>query len=193
MTSSSYQYTLQRDSIWEGRRVRLRGLEPDEWPKFREADRHTPDQRQNDRVYPPRSIKGYEKWAAEQSVAVPDGDEFWLVIAEIESNKAVGSICTNRTDTAAGVYWYGLSVFREYQRRGYASEAIRIVQRYMFSERRYQKCQAEVYGDNAASLGLHQSLGFVTEGRLRRAAFHDGSHQDLVIFGMTVDEFRNLR
>lgn len=191
--TSSYQYASQRESIWEGRRVRLRAVEPNEWPKFRDADQLTPDQRFGDRVHPPRSIAGYEKWAAEMAVTPPNGDEFWLVIAEIESNKAVGSICTVKTDTAAGVFWYGLGVFRSYQRRGYGSEAIRIVQRYMFGERRYQKCQAEVYGDNGPSLGLHQSLGFVQEGRLRKAIFHDGTYQDRVIFGMTVDEFRNLR
>lgn len=190
---TSHQYPSSgHDSLWVGRRVRLRAIEPSEWPRFREFDHGSADQRNADRVHPPRSIAGYERWAAEQALR-DQGDEFWLVIADLDNDRPVGSICTNRVDHPAGVFWYGLGVFREDQRRGYASDAIRIVQRYMFGERRFQKCQAEVYGDNPASLGLHQSLGFVQEGRLRKAVFHDGRHQDLVVFGMTVDEFRNLR
>ncbi|MEV0651128.1 GNAT family protein [Phytomonospora sp. NPDC050363] len=193
MTSSSqYAAIGVHDSIWTGRRVRLRGLEPKEWQRFRDNDLNTTSQRLGDRVHPPRSNAGYEKWALEQSTR-PSSDEMWLVIADINDDRPVGSICTNRLDPTSGVFWYGVGIFREEQRRGYATEAIRIVQRYMFGERRYTKCQAEVHGDNAPSLGLHQSLGFVMEGRLRKAVFHESGHQDLIIFGMTVDEFRNLR
>ena len=194
MTSSSqYAAIGAHDSLWTGRRVRLRGLEPKEWTRFRDADMISSNQRHSDRVYPPASNASYEKWAAERAAERNTSDDMWLVIADVNDDRPVGSITTLRTDLTAGSFWYGVAVFREEQRRGYASEAIRIVQRYMFGERRYTKCQAEVYGDNAASLGLHQSLGFVFEGRLRKASFREGSRQDLVIFGMTIEEFRNLR
>ncbi|GIG64032.1 GNAT family N-acetyltransferase [Phytomonospora endophytica] len=192
MSSSQYAAIGVHDSIWTGRRVRLRGLEPKEWPRFRDNDLNTTNQRHGDRVHPPRSDASYERWAAEQAVRT-ESDELWLVIADVNDDRPVGSIRTLRADPTAGLFWYGVAIFKEEQRRGYASEAIRIVQRYMFGERRYTKCQAEVFGDNAASLGLHQSLGFVLEGRLRKASFREGSRQDIVIFGMTIEEFRNLR
>ena len=61
--------------------------------------------------------------------------------------------------------------------------------RYMFGERRYQKCNVAVLDYNTASLELHAKLGFVVEGRRRRAVFMGGRHHDEVLLGLTVEEF----
>ena len=37
---------------------------------------------------------------------------------------------------------------------------------------------------NERALALHRSLGFTPEGRLREAAFRDGEHADILLFGM---------
>jgi RimJ/RimL family protein N-acetyltransferase len=37
---------------------------------------------------------------------------------------------------------------------------------------------------------LHESLGFQVEGRLRRMVYTDGGFHDEVVYGMTVEEFR---
>lgn len=64
--------------------------------------------------------------------------------------------------------------------------------RFMFDERRFQKCEAHVYDYNAASISLHRKLGFVEEGRQRRHLFLAGEYHDQLLFGMTVEEFRQL-
>jgi RimJ/RimL family protein N-acetyltransferase len=64
--------------------------------------------------------------------------------------------------------------------------------RFMFDERRFQKCEARVYDYNSASISLHHKLGFVEEGRLRRHLFLAGEYRDELMFGMTVEEFRQL-
>jgi RimJ/RimL family protein N-acetyltransferase len=72
-----------------------------------------------------------------------------------------------------------------HQRRGYASEAVLLLLRFMFGERRYHKCEVHIYAYNLASLALHRSLGFVDEGRLRDPEFFAGGHHDVVVMGMT--------
>jgi RimJ/RimL family protein N-acetyltransferase len=67
-----------------------------------------------------------------------------------------------------------------------------LVLRFMFDERRFQKCEARVYDYNSASISLHRKLGFVEEGRLRRHLFLAGEYRDEFIFGMTVEEFHQL-
>ena len=62
--------------------------------------------------------------------------------------------------------------------------------RYYFQERRYQKVTIKVYSFNEASMRLHESLGFQVEGRLRRMVYTDGGFHDEVVYGMTVEEFR---
>jgi RimJ/RimL family protein N-acetyltransferase len=66
---------------------------------------------------------------------------------------------------------------------------VKILLRYMFTERRYHKAEAGVYAYNKASLALHKRLGFQQEGRLRDHEFLAGAYQDLIVFGITADEF----
>jgi RimJ/RimL family protein N-acetyltransferase len=96
----------------------------------------------------------------------------------------------HEADPRVGAFTYGINVKREEQRKGYASEAIRLLLRYYFQERRYQKVTIKVYGFNEASTRLHESLGFQVEGRLRRMVYTDGEFHDEVIYGMIVEEFR---
>src|SRR5579863_7060611 len=87
---------------------------------------------------------------------------------------------------------YGIGVGPEHKGNGYAAEAVLLVMRFMFDERRFQKCEARVYDYNAASISLHRKLGFTEEGRLRRHLFLAGEYRDELMFGMTVEEFREL-
>jgi RimJ/RimL family protein N-acetyltransferase len=45
------------------------------------------------------------------------------------------------------------------------------------------------YAFNEPSLRLHERLGFVPEGRLRRMIYTGGAHHDVCLYGMTVEEF----
>jgi RimJ/RimL family protein N-acetyltransferase len=64
-----------------------------------------------------------------------------------------------------------------------------LVLRFMFGERRYQKCNNGAYAFNTASIALHEKLGFVQEGRRRRTALFGGEYHDEILFGLTVEEF----
>jgi RimJ/RimL family protein N-acetyltransferase len=66
---------------------------------------------------------------------------------------------------------------------------VRLVLRYYFEERRYQKCSVYVYDFNAPSQRLHESLGFTQEGRLRRMLYSGGEHHDVLVYGITKEEF----
>jgi RimJ/RimL family protein N-acetyltransferase len=39
---------------------------------------------------------------------------------------------------------------------------------------------------------MHEKLGFIEEGRIRRNSFFNGKYQDEVLFGMTREEFDEL-
>ncbi|MDA3645722.1 GNAT family N-acetyltransferase [Saccharopolyspora indica] len=176
-------------SIWIGDRVRLRGIEPEDWQAFQRIDGDTSDMRAVDMIHPPRSAEGYRRWAAEQAVKEPEGDEFQLAVHSRAEDVLVGALSTTETDQRAGRFGYGIGIGREHQRRGYATEAVVLLLRYMFGERRYHKCSVGVYAFNEASLALHRALGFEEEGRLREHEFFAGRHHDVVVLGMTAGEF----
>ncbi|MFI6320075.1 GNAT family N-acetyltransferase [Nonomuraea sp. NPDC050556] len=179
-------------SAWVGERVRLRGVEPGDWVAFAGFDEFSDDVRNSWFLPPPRSAEAAKRWAAELAVQDPGFDEFRLVIAVKEDGAAAGMINTQNIDTRSGTFSYGIGVGRPYQGKGLAREAVVLTLRYMFAERRFQKCDITVYGSNAASLALHERLGFVVEGRKRRSHYAAGRFEDVVLLGMTIEEFDQL-
>jgi RimJ/RimL family protein N-acetyltransferase len=101
----------------------------------------------------------------------------------------IGGINIIDVDRTNGTFAYGVGIHPEHKGHGYAAEAVVLVLRFMFDERRFQKCEVRVYDYNSASLSLHRKLGFVEEGRLRRHLFLAGDYHDEFVFGMTADEF----
>ena len=60
----------------------------------------------------------------------------------------------------------------DYQRQGYASEALKELIRYLFEETDTQLITAQTFPQNAASQALLRKFGFVHEGTLRKKAFY---------------------
>jgi RimJ/RimL family protein N-acetyltransferase len=174
---------------WTGTRVRLRAPEPSDADAFMAAEEDGEGTRAGWRVFPPRSRAATEEWlrqAAEQSV---EGDEFRVVVESLATTEVVGTLNTHSCDPGAGTCSYGVTIWPWHRRCGYASDAVVVALRYLFGERRYQKCTVGVLAFNDASVALHRSLGFREEGRVRRAHFRAGRHWDEVLFGLTTEEF----
>ncbi|HEY7596588.1 MAG TPA: GNAT family protein [Actinophytocola sp.] len=175
-------------SIWTGERVRLRGVEPEDWAAFRRFDESSVDMRSADMIHLPRSAAGYRTWTAELAGA-REGEEFMLAIETRADQVLVGALSTSAVERRAGRFHYGIAIGRDHQRHGYASDAIPLLLTYMFGERRFHKCEVRIYAFNEASIALHRKLGFQPEGRLRDHEYFAGRHHDLVLMGLTKDEF----
>ena len=178
-------------NYWQGKNIRLRALEPSDAVSFYAWDQDSDMGRYLDRVWQPVSLESQKRWTERASAQEP-GDEFFFVI-ENQAGEMVGSISTHHCDHRNGVFSYGVAVQADFQRRGYASEAIRMVLRYFFEEQRYQKANVEIHSDNNASAKLHEALGFQLEGRVRRSVFSGWQVLDNLLYGMTAEEFhKNL-
>ncbi|MER6080948.1 GNAT family protein [Streptomyces sp. NPDC001833] len=174
-------------SSWTGDRVRLRAVEPDDWTAFmRFAD---DDGRRGSRPDLPRSAESYRAWAKEQAVARGDDDRFRLAVEATATGELVGTVGSHRTGRRSGWFECDVTIGADHRRNGYAAEAVGLLLRFMFAERRYHKCLAAVFAHNEASLALFRRLGFTEEGRLREHVFLAGRHHDLVMMGILADEF----
>jgi len=175
-------------NVWEGKLVRLRAVEPEDWQAFYDWDQDSEAARALDFVWFPGSRERHRKHAAELSVAEVKNDEMCWVIETLDGQFA-GAIDTHGCDRRVGFFQYGVAVRPEHTRRGYASEAIFLVLRHFFRELRYQKANVHVYAFNEASIELHRKLGFREEARLRRMVYTNGQFYDEFIFGLTAEEF----
>ncbi len=174
--------------VWQGQRVKLRAVEPTDWETFFDSDQDSQAARESYHIPFPRSREATKRWAEEIAMEKSEGDAFRWVIADL-TGTVVGTINTHSCDRRHGRFGYGLAVRGEYQRKGYASEAIRLVLRYFFEELRYHKATVQVYAVNEASIRLHQKLGFQEEGRSRDMIYTQGRYVDELTFGLTFDEW----
>ena len=177
-------------NFWQGKLVRLRGVEPTDAETFALWNLDSEMARELDFVWPPVSFAFIRRDLEELSLKKLEADAFTWVIEDAEA-RAVGTISTHHCDHRRGVFCYGLSVAREHRRRGYASEAVRLVLKYYFEELRYQKCLVGVHSNNPASVALHEKLGFVREGTLRRMVYTGGQFFDAYHYGMLKEEWEH--
>lgn len=174
-------------NAWQGELVRLRAIEPEDWEHLHRWNDDSLSNRLGWRIQPPVSAESTREWARDQAKR-PEDDNYRLAIASVEG-QMVGTMNVHGADRRNGTFEYGISVGLEYQRRGYAGDAIKVLLRFFFDELGYQKCNAVVYAFNEPSLRLHEELGFQREGLLRRHVYSNGEHHDAILYGITREEF----
>ena len=121
-----------------------------------------------------------------------DNGHIILFVIENLVGEMVGWVSLHSRDQKNGTFSFGVAVYRDHRRHGYAVEAVRMLLKYGFWEQRYQKCNSICTHTNTASMRMHTKLGFVEEGRGRRNCFSNGQYHDEVYFGMTREEFDAL-
>jgi RimJ/RimL family protein N-acetyltransferase len=178
-----------RSSYWVGTSLRLRAIEPADWEVYFAWNHDDEMARALDAIPFPQSQESVRRWAESESVRKPDGDNLRFVLEEKASGTVVGEITVHGCDRRNGTFAYGINVHKEHRRKGYAADALSLVLRYYFQELRYQKVNATVYDFNAASVRLHEKLGFTREAHLRRMGYSEGKYFDQFIYGLTAEEF----
>lgn len=175
-------------SVWQGERVRLRAVREADWESFEAWNQDDELGRSGSWIPFPQTPEATRRWTEETSAAGAENDGFRWIVEQLDGTP-VGTILTHGCDRRVGTFSYGVSLAREHWRHGYATEAIRLVLRYFFEELRYQKVTVQVYAFNEGSIALHERLGFQQEGRLRRLVYTGSQHHDVLIYGMTREEF----
>ncbi|MFG1869066.1 GNAT family N-acetyltransferase [Micromonospora arborensis] len=172
---------------WTGTSVRLRALEPSDWPVLRRIAEDAEYVEQGG-VVPPRPATVFQRRTSPEFTARED-DEFTLAIVGAHGEEILGTVSTRLAQPWNGTFGASIALDAERRGRGHATEAAVLLLRYMFSERRYQKCNVEVLPFNRSSLRLCERLGFVEEGRRRRSHFGRGRQHDVVLLGITAEEY----
>lgn len=180
------------NNIFEGKKVRLRArtqtdIERDK-SRIEKEEYDTESDRLCDHIHLPYSVESrMNSWESEIK-QFNTWDKCNLVIETLD-NTVAGGIVITHADQTNGTFSYGLGISREYWRKGYASEAVKLLLNYYFGELRFHKCNIIVYDYNEASKGLHKSLGFTEEGRQRESKYTNGKYHDLILYGMTESEY----
>lgn len=188
MTTSTPDYSHY---FWQGEKTLLRPwrLEDAELRFMRSLDSETLALHE-DGIILPTSVELQKEWL-EKAAGYKDSDMIRFAMENLEG-VTVGWVTLHSRDQKNGTFSFGVAVYRDYRGRGNAVDAVRTILKYGFWEQRYQKCNSMCLHSNEASIRMHQKLGFIDEGRIRRTCFYNGKYHDDVLFGMTREEFDEL-
>ncbi|MBQ6843030.1 MAG: GNAT family N-acetyltransferase [Agathobacter sp.] len=137
------------------------------------------------------SHKACSDFAEEQASKGNDNTSPFLIIEDKNKNQ-VGMASPSIEDSRVGVFTSGIFINPEFQRKGYAKEAMFMIMKFYFNQLRCQKFNASVYSYNEPSNRLCEKIGLVVEGRRRNTVFTDGKFYDEILYGLTKDEFSEL-
>jgi RimJ/RimL family protein N-acetyltransferase len=85
----------------------------------------------------------------------------------------------------------GFTISTEHQGHGYATEAVRLLLNYLFTERGKHRMTAYCDPRNAASVALLERLGMRREGHLRESTWANGEWTDDLVYGLLAGEWQS--
>ena len=175
--------------FWQGKKVRLRPIDAEDAEQSYADSLDSPSRQVLQLgIELPTSVEAQREILGNYANC-RDMDGVIIFAIENLAGDYIGGISWHSRSPKNGTFGFGIVVSAHQQKKGYAEEATRILLRYSFFERRFQKCNSACVADNDASIQLHQKLGFIEEGRKRRHLYMNGRFYDEILFGLTLEEF----
>ncbi|MER5866337.1 GNAT family protein [Kitasatospora sp. NPDC002040] len=140
--------------------------------------------RADSRAWRPTGV-GHSPYA----VGEPGDDHAAFTVVELATGEVAGEAIVWGIDTHNRMAHLGLAVRPGFRGRGYGTESVRVMCRYVFGIRGFQRVQLETLADNEPMIRAAEGVGFVREALLRRAAWVDGEFLDEVILGLLAEDW----
>lgn len=119
-------------------------------------------------------------------------DEGMLLMVD-EDDKLVGHIEFFQTVSYLDELELSYHIYSgEYMGRGIATEAVRLLTKYLFDRKKNNRIRLIIHPDNAGSRKVAEKCGYQHEGTARGAWFHRGRNQDVEVYALLREEFERL-
>jgi len=117
------------------------------------------------------------------------GEWFQFAVALAATNQLIGDcgVLTEADDPRQCEI--GFTIAPEHQRRGYATEAVGLLARYLFGARGKHRIHACCDARNAASAAVLERVGMRREGHLRASTWAKGEWTDDLVYGLLREEW----
>ncbi len=172
-----------------GERIRLRGVEREDLPKFVEW-LNDPEVRAHLSIYLPLSMEEEKKWFEGLAQRRPEERPLGIEVRSGKGWKLVGNcglfgIEWNNRAAEFGIFIGDKSVWG----KGYGTDAARLVLRHGFETLNLNRIFLRVYEDNPRAMHTYEKAGFVPEGRMRQAAYRNGEYKDVLLMSTLRSEW----
>ena len=121
------------------------------------------------------------------------GDFYDWAIIDLESRRMIGTCGFTRIDAANDCAEIGYVLNPDFHGKGYATEAVKKIIDFGFSELSLNRIEARFMKGNEASLRLMQRVGMTFEGYMRDIIFVKGSYRTVGISSILKSEYDKLK
>lgn len=135
---------------------------------------------------PEVTLKQYTEWENDYE----DLKTFRWIVGKKENNELIGTIDVSKRFIKFGTCEIGYCYGDQYWNKGYATEALKAVIKYLFEECDAQLVNAEFLNNNPASGKVMEKAGLTYEGVLRsRIIDKNEKRNDLLSYSITKEEY----
>ncbi len=181
--------------LFEGQDVRLGPIDYEKDPEIESKWTHDSDFMRMYDVEPARPMsvamvkKQYEKLEKEIE---EEKSMYYFTIRAKSDDRLIGKAIVQWVEWSNGNAHIKFGIgSAEDRRKGYASQAMRMLLRFAFAELNLFRLTADVPAYNEGAIALLKKFGFVEEVRRRQALERDGQRWDMLVFGLLKDDWLN--
>lgn len=167
-----------------GERVRLRGVERDDLPRF-VAWLNDPEVRQNLLMQTPLTQAMEENWFESMLKRPPEEHPLMIEVRQGEAWSPVGDC------SLFGIHWpirsAEVGIFigeKSLWNQGYGTEAMRLLLRHGFETLNLNRIYLRVFETNPRAVRSYEKAGFTLEGRERQGMYQDGQYIDVLLMSI---------
>ena len=135
-----------------------------------------------------RQSASYIRYLKRQ-IAVCDVNSYTWFAEHREDRKVIATISLTELDSSGKIATVGYTFNKKYQHKGYATEALFRIIKYLFEERGIERVQAKVLPQNIPSVRLLERVGMKKEALLRKGVCIKNSLSDVLIYSVLKEEF----
>lgn len=125
---------------------------------------------------------------------IGDHTSIHFTICRTEDEEPVGQTALLRIDWVGRMAIFYIGIADKINRnRGYGKETTALILEYAFNTLNLNRIQLHVAVENEAAVNVYKKTGFVIEGTLREAMYHEGRYCDFYVMGILRRDWENMR
>ena len=168
-----------------GEKTRLRAIEREDIPTFVRWF-NDPEVRRYLEMYLPMSKAEEEQWF--ERYLKDDSSRFFGI--ETCDGVLIGNVGLHSIDWKNRSAVLGVVIAeKEYWGKGYGSDAITTLLRFVFGEMNLHRIHLSTFEFNERAISCYEKCGFRREGRAREALFREGRYHDAIHMAILSEEF----
>ncbi|NOY97841.1 MAG: GNAT family N-acetyltransferase [Chloroflexi bacterium] len=176
-----------------GERIRLRGVERDDIPRF-VAWFNDPEVTEGLTMYLPMTTWEEEQWF--ENLSKRPAEERPLAIeARLENGwQHIGSCGFHNIEWTNRAAEVGIAIGdKSVWNQGYGTETMRLLLEHGFETLNLNRIFLRVHESNLNAVRSYEKVGFVHEGRMRQAVYKHGKYEDMFLMSVLRSEWNSPR